>query len=108
MEFVPNHILIEKGSTVTWRICPDTSNSTFSGASARSHIILFDEILVESPKLELAGPGSRNRSETFSLNFQDIGIFKYGCCIYSRMRGRVEVIESKRRLMPFQYPWQQQ
>ena len=68
MQFVPSHLVIEKGSTVTWKVCADTTNTTFSSGSARSHILFFDEIFVESPKLELASK-SRPNSDTFSLNF---------------------------------------
>ncbi len=42
--------------------------------------------------------------DRFSMNFQDCGVFTYGCCIYSRMRAQIEVIDSE-RMMPFQYPW---
>ena len=44
---------------VTWQVCADTSNggrqqqSMFYESSARSHIISFDDIYVESPKLQL-------------------------------------------------------
>ena len=83
MEFIPSVLRIEKGSTVTWRVY----------SSARSHILFFDEICVESPKLE---PGHRN--DSFSLNFQDVGTFEYSCCIFSRMRGKVEVIDNERMM----------
>ena len=99
MQFVPSHLRIEKGSTVTWKVCPDTNSSgSFYGMSSRSHILMFEEIFVESPKLELAGAGRHN--DSFSLNFQDLGMFPYECCIYSRMRGCIEVTESE-KMMPF-------
>ena len=68
MQFIPSHLRIEKGSTVTWKVCPDSNGaSSYSGISSRSHIIMFEEIFVESPKLELPGQGHYN--DTFSLNF---------------------------------------
>ena len=70
---------------MTWRIRADTTFT--SGGASRSHIISFDEICVESPKLELPSTGS------FSMNFQETGTFEYGCCIYSRMRGSIEVYD---------------
>ena len=100
MQFVPSHLRIEKGSTVTWKVCPDTTYSAFSSSSTRSHILSFNELFVESPKLEL---GNR-LNDTFSLNFQDFGTYTYGCCIYSRMHGSIEVIDSERPTPMF--PWQ--
>lgn len=97
MKFVPSHLYIEKGSTVTWRVCPDTTSSAFSSSSTRSHILFFDDICVESPKLETGTGGRKN--DTFSLSFQDFGTFTYGCCIFSRMRGCVEVVDNSERLM---------
>ena len=108
MAFVPEHIRIEKGSTVTWQVCADTnsrSSSMFYGGSSRSHIISFDDIFVESPKLELAASSaSTPRKDTFTMSFQDVGIFTYGCCIFSRMRGSIEVIEN---VVMMQYPMTQ-
>ena len=70
MQFVPSNLCIEKGSTVTWRVVPDTTHSTFAKSSSRSHIISFDDIFVESPKLELSVPSSKsNNTECFSMNF---------------------------------------
>lgn len=99
MQFVPSHLRIEKGSTVVWQVKVDTtpsgtSNSSLFYDTARSHIISFDDIYVESPKLELNKPGS---ADTFSLSFKDVGLFSYGCCIFSRMRGSIEVIENENR-----------
>ena len=112
MQFVPSHLRIEKGSTVTWRVCPDgniQSSSSFY-ESARSHIIAFDEIFVESPKLELASPAQSSpgsKTDSFSMGFQEVGTFTYCCCIYSRMRGCIEVFDNER--VPYQYTsWQQQ
>ena len=86
MQFVPSHLRIEKGSTVTWHVCTD-QRSSMGTVSTRSHIISFDEIYVESPKLNEV-------NSSFTMSFKDLGMFNYGCCIYSRMRGSIEVIEA--------------
>ena len=52
---------IEKGSIVEWQLCPDAieddRNSLYYERS-RSHVIAFDKINVESPKLELSNEQS--------------------------------------------------
>lgn len=105
MSFVPEHLTVEKGSTVTWQVCADTSgsraHSMFYESSARSHIISFDDIHVESPKLELATASGQPRRDTFAMSFHDVGTYFYGCCIFSRMRGSIEVIDSQPHFFPY-------
>lgn len=96
MQFVPSYLRVEKGSTVVWQVKVDTTPSGVSQFydTARSHIISFDDIFVESPKLQLNKPGA----DTFSLSFKDAGLFSYGCCIFSRMRATIEVFEADYRV----------
>ena len=99
MQFVPSHLRVERGSAVTWQVCAEKS---IYESSSRSHIISFDEIYVESPKLDLA------TLDTFSMTFEEVGTFSYGCCIFSRMRGSIEVVEyvpPRMMMMSYQYPW---
>ena len=104
MQFSPSHLRVEKGSTVVWQVKSDTtpagSNSSMFYDTARSHILFFEEILVESPKLQLNKPGAN----TFSLSFKDAGMFSYGCCIFPRMRACIEVVETDPRMMSFMPP----
>ena len=102
MQFVPSHLRVERGSAVTWQVCAEKSmQSSLYVSNSRSHIISFDEIYVESPKLDLA------TLDTFSMTFEEVGTFSYGCCIFSRMRGSIEVVEfvPPRMMMSYQYPW---
>ena len=98
---------------MTWQVCADTSNSgrmqqqsMFYESSARSHIISFDEIYVESPKLQLKSSnktGAGGVQDTFTMKFDEAGIFSYGCCIFSRMRGSIEVMEHQALPLHNQY-----
>ena len=69
MLFIPSNLRIEKGSRVMWKVKADTmqsnGNSSLFYNEARSHIISFDDIFVESPKLELFKVGS----DSFNMNF---------------------------------------
>ena len=91
---------IEKGSIVEWQLCPDAieedPNSLYHEKS-RSHVIAFDDINVESPKLELSNEQSyrqNSRSTTFSMSFTDTGKFSYKCLIYTWMKGYIEVLDN--------------
>lgn len=55
----------------------------------KSHVIIFDQIGVESRKLELNG------DSTFSMSFTDSGKFSYQCGIQTRMEGIIEVLDDK-------------
>lgn len=96
-----------------WKVCADSkeqdSNSLYFQKS-RSHVISFNEIYIESPKLEL--PGGSNDStninsnraaastdeesqSSFSFSFCETGRFTYQCAIYTRMKGCIEVINDE-------------
>lgn len=90
---MPDYLRIEKNSIVEFVLCNDSAPSEHSelySGKSRSHMLYFNEIGVESPKLELGGKTS------FTMNFTDSGKFYYECLIYSRMRGCVEVLDDKR------------
>ena len=57
-EFKPSYLRVKKGAIVEWKVYPDSkeqdSNSLYFQKS-RSHVICFNEIYIESPKLELPG-----------------------------------------------------
>ena len=57
-EFKPSYLRVKKGAIVEWKVYADSkeqdSNSLYFQKS-RSHVISFNEIYIESPKLELPG-----------------------------------------------------
>jgi hypothetical protein len=90
---VPEVIRIEKNSIVEFKLVKDSAEferSEVYQGRARSHMLYFDQIGVESPKLELSGGHT-----SFVMNFTDAGKFTYECLIYSRMRGCIEVMDDK-------------
>jgi hypothetical protein len=52
------------------------------------HVICFDE--------EESGP-LKYPSDKFEMRFENPGIFEYKCSIYTRIKGKVEVVENKQR-----------
>ena len=52
----------------------------------RMHVISFDNLYAESGPLTAS-------SEAFKVRFLDTGIYYYKCEIYTRMRGKIEVVD---------------
>jgi plastocyanin len=50
------------------------------------HVISFDNLNAESGPLTAS-------SEAFKVRFLDTGIYYYKCEIYTRMRGKIEVVD---------------
>lgn len=110
-QFIPSYLRVEKGAKVTWKVCQDNIESDYNSLyyeRARSHVIAFDEIYIESPKLELASPSHPQANNTFSHQFTAEGSFSYSCCIYTRMRGTIEVFDAAdHRAKPVPYVYAQ-
>jgi hypothetical protein len=54
-KFIPENLKIEKGSIVEWRILEDdldTSDTSLYQSSSRSHVIAFNNMMIESPMLK--------------------------------------------------------
>ena len=56
------------------------------------HVISFDNLNAES------SPLTATNSETFKVRFLDTGTYYYRCEIYTRMRGKIEVVETQRQV----------
>jgi plastocyanin len=52
----------------------------------RMHIVSFDD--------EESGP-LKNPTDKFEMKFEKPGVFEYKCSIYTRMRGKIEVVDDE-------------
>lgn len=71
-KFNPENLKIEKGSIVHWRIIEDSNDfqeSDFCYSSTRSHVIAFENLMIESPRVKV--------NESFKVRFLECGHFTY-------------------------------
>jgi len=100
--FKPDYLKVERGSIVQWIMCNDAIESNENSLyfeKSRSHVIAFDSIADESPRLSLSKDG---KETTFRMQFKNLGVFTYKCQIYTWMKGIVEVVEPISCVMPSQ------
>ena len=89
--FYPCFLKIERNSVVEWRVSVDNmeqnENSLFFFAS-RSHVISFSNLNAETKPLT-------KNSDGFKVRFLEPGVYNFRCQIYTRMRGRIEVVDHR-------------
>lgn len=95
-KFKPEHLAINQGDTVEWRLCSDTRNPDDSQSlyyeRSRSHVINFERVGFESPLLRISNRGAADPIKTtFRITFKEAGIFEFDCRIYTWMKGKVDV-----------------
>lgn len=73
--FTPAHLIIKKGTTVTWTNA-DTAPHTVTSDSGK---------LLDSPTLKTG--------ESFSFTFTAAGSFSYHCAVHPMMKGKITVTE---------------
>ncbi len=80
MAFSPAQVKVKKGSKVTWTNQDSVGHNVVSkdlnntGGLPASHALL-------------------SKGQTFSMTFEQLGTFTYGCMPHPAMRGTVEVVE---------------
>ena len=66
--FKPHYLKIERGSYVQWIMCKDAIESNENSLyfeKSRSHVIAFDSIPVESPRLQLVAASKKPKRSLF-------------------------------------------
>lgn len=84
-EFVPNCVVVLKGASVTWTCC---SQDSLLGPEVETHRIKFKD--ARFPVSEDLRSG-----ESFTVTFEEAGVFSYYCANYNFVTGYVKVLEDK-------------
>lgn len=71
-KFTPENLKIERGSIVEWRVLEDTLDAyetSLYQSSSRSHVIAFNNLMVESQMLK--------KGDNYKVRFLECGHFTY-------------------------------
>jgi plastocyanin len=83
MAFSPEYLRVEESAIVEW-ILPITGKIDTS----IKHVVCFDDLPVESDCLKMI-----DGQNVFREQFDRVGVYDYKCLIYTRMKGRIEVVK---------------
>lgn len=81
--FCPDYLRVEEGATVEWLLPIEGKIDTNI-----KHVVCFDDLPIESDCLKMI-----EGQNVFREQFDKVGVFNYKCLIYTRMKGKIEVVK---------------